>query len=186
MGKSQKIISSVLILTMFGALAVQANNFLLKSDIIQGKALQKTSIKAMDENTAKIHYDNLAFANKDFVISKEKQGESFNYVITDFETKNELCKFTSAYDMDLKNANANKNENLCAAAYAIFKVATSGGDPIAAILSVGGAIGALGEGTLIAIADLIATEGILAIPGIIGLLSASEAAVALGSAAAIA
>lgn len=186
MRKNQKMISSILILTMSGALAVQANNFLSKSDISQCKAFQKTSIEAIDENTAKMYYDNLAFANKDVVISKEKQGEGFNYVITDFETKNELCKFTSAYDMDLKNSSVNKNKNLCAAAYAIFQAVTSGGDPVDTILSVGGAIGALGEGTLIAFVDLIAIEGILAIPGIIGLLYASEAAIALGSAAAIA
>lgn len=181
---NQKIICSFLLLAMLGMSIFQATNFL--SNNVASANSNNVSIETIDDNTAKIHYNNATATNKDILFTKEQQGEKFNYVVSDFETKKELCNFASAYDLNLNNTSSVKNKNVCAAAYAIFKAVSRGGDPIEAILEVGGAIGALGEGTLVAIADLIATEGILAIPEIIGLLSASEAAVALGSAAAIA
>ena len=44
-------------------------------------------IETIDDNTAKIHYNNATATNKDALLTKEQQGEKFNYVVSDLKTK---------------------------------------------------------------------------------------------------
>ncbi len=166
-------------LIFISLLLVVANIFISSKSNISGFNIEKLS-----EDSAIIHYDNCLNPTPDLLFVKEKMENEFNYKILDNKTKKEHFNFKTNQNISFENTHSfnNINCNNCALAWAIFHAIKHHRNPAAEIGNLFGAgIAVAVEGTLPAIISLIASEGILSIPAVIGLLSGLEAViVALG------
>lgn len=133
--KSQKLICSFLLVTMLGMFVFQATSFLsVTADVPDSNVC----IETIDNNTAKIHYNN---TNSDILVIKELKNEGFNYTFLESDTKNELCSFNSKQDINLNDAKVLKNNNINAVAWAIINAVVGQADVMGAIVAVLGGLG---------------------------------------------
>lgn len=114
-------------------------------------------IETIDNNTAKIHYNN---TNSDILVIKELKNEGF-YTFLESDTKNELCSFNSKQDINLNDAKVLKNNNINAVAWAIINAVVGQADVMGAIVAVLGGLGDIAAiGTLASELAAVATIGV--------------------------
>ena len=180
--KTKKITNVFLLIVTFSCILFQSIG-IISSENVSFAQKSDISIEKVDDFHAKICYNDGKSLNNNILIEKRSQDNGFTYIAKSCELDKEVFSFNSEKDIEFNSESLKANPKMNAAVWSFYDALKKNDwDTGKALLAMGGAFsGIAGNPIFITVVDLIAENGVLAIPSVIGLLSGGEILLLVGS-----
>ncbi len=157
--KRNKVINAILLIFTIAVISLNAFDILSSDSLKTLSNFNNISVEAIDSNHAKIHSKSIKTTASDFLFSKSKIDDKYQYSLTDLHN-NDYYKFSSDVDIQFDDGLSN-NPAMCVAVWGAVAAPSAVGIAGAAVTTATAAFQAAPiAGTIIASGTTAAANGI--------------------------